>query len=111
MKIKDSEPVFPVEALEAIEETEEGDRTHEQKIASENLSRHTQVTDMDTLEELRDELMEIESLKDRHTYKLLEIVPEFESTVRSIFSKERVRLDQDDIDRILEVTTSVDTQN
>lgn len=83
---------------------------HEQKIALENLSRHIEVEDMDTVETLHSELSEIDSLKEKHVYKLLEVMPEFESTVRAIFSKERVRLEDGDIEAILDVTGSVDSE-
>lgn len=109
MEIKDQEFVYPVEALEVLEETEEEERSHEQKIALENLTRHTAIDDLGTLEELHDELAEIESLKEKHIYKLLEVVPQYESTVRGVFSDERIRLDDSEIEQILDICTSVET--
>lgn len=109
MEIEDQEFVYPVEVLEVLEETEEDERSHEQKIALENLTRHTAIDDLGTLEELHEELSEIESLKDKHIYKLLEVVPQYESTVRGIFSDERIRLDDSEIEQILEICTSVET--
>lgn len=110
MDIKDQEFVYPVEALEALEETDEDERTHEQKIAFENLSRHVKVDDVETLEKLAEELSEVEGLKSKHVYKLLELMPQHESTVRAVFSKERVRLDDEDIEEILDICTSVDVE-
>lgn len=110
MEIKDEEFVYPAEALEALEDTDEDERSHEQKIALENLTRHIKVDDVGTLEELHEELSDVEALKEKHIYKLLEIMPEHESTVRAIFSKERVRLDDEDVDSILEVCASVETE-
>jgi DNA-directed RNA polymerase subunit F len=110
MEIKDEEFVYPAEALRVLEETEEEERTHEQAIALENLSRHVQVEDEGTLEELHEELSEIESLKEKHIYKLLEVMPEYESSVRAIFSKERVRLDDSEVEEILDICTSVETE-
>jgi DNA-directed RNA polymerase subunit F len=110
MEIKSEEFVYPAEALRVLEETEEEERTHEQAIALENLSRHVQVEDEGTLEKLHEELSEIESLKEKHIYKLLEVMPEYESSVRAIFSKERVRLDDSEIEEILNICTSVETE-
>jgi DNA-directed RNA polymerase subunit F len=110
MEIKDEEFVYPAEALRVLEETDEEERTHEQAIALENLSRHLQVEDEGTLEELHEELSEIESLKEKHVYKLLEVMPEHESTVRAIFSKERVRLDDSEVEEILDICTSLETE-
>ncbi len=110
MEIKDEEYVFPVEVLNALDAEDEEDLTHEQAIALENLTRQTKITDTDTLKELYSELEEVDSLKDKHIFKLLEIVPVHESTVRGIFSKERVKLDDSDIENILEVTQSIETE-
>lgn len=111
MDIKDEELVYPVEALKVLEDRDTEEMTHEQKIAFENLSRHCKVQDLDTLKELHEELSEVEDLKDRHIYKLLEVVPQYESTVRAIFSKERVKLDDDQIEEILEICKSVETED
>lgn len=107
MNIEDQEYVFPVEVREALEATDEDERTHEQKIALENLTRHTQLEDVGTLEELYEELSEIESLKEKHIYKLLELMPQYESSLRAAFSDERVRLDDSEFEQILEICQSV----
>jgi DNA-directed RNA polymerase subunit F len=110
MEVKDEEYAYPVEALNLLSEREEEDLTHEQKIALENLTRHTKVRDLDTLEELQDEFSEIEDLKETHIFKLLETVPKHESTVRSLFSKERVKLEDSDIEDILEICESIEVE-
>lgn len=109
MEVKDEEYVYPVEALEALEEKDEEDLSHEQKIALENLIRHTKVKDRESLEQLYEEFEEVEDLKEKHIYKLLEIVPEHESTVRAIFSKERIKLDDEQVEDILEISGSIET--
>lgn len=110
MEIKEEEYVHAVQALEMLEGRDEEDLTHEQKIALENLSRHTKITDLETLEELREELSEIDSLKEKHIYKLLDVVPQHESTVRSVFSKERVKLDDSEIQDILDICQSIEIE-
>lgn len=110
MEIKEEEFAYPVEALELLQERDEENLSHEQKIALENLSRNTHVEDLDTLAELHEELVEIESLKEKHVYKLLELLPQYESTVRSVFSKERVKLDDSEVEEILSICQSVETQ-
>jgi DNA-directed RNA polymerase subunit F len=109
MEVREEELAFPAEALDLLQGRDEDDLTHEQKIALENLTRHCKVKDLDTLEELYDELSEIDSLKDKHIFKLLEVVPEFESTVRSVFEKERVKLDDGEIQDILDICQSIET--
>lgn len=110
MEVKDKEPAFPVEALEILQERDDEELTHEQKIALENLSRHCKVTDLDTLEELYDEFSELDYLKDRHIYKLLDLVPQHESTVRAVFSKERIKLDENQVEEILELCQSIEIE-
>ena len=110
MEVKSEEYVYPVEVLQTLEEKEEENLSHEQKIALENLTRHTKLKDLETLQELHNELSEIESLKDKHVYKLLEVVPKHESTVRAVFEKERVKLDDSEIDQILEICQSIETE-
>lgn len=110
MEVKKEEYVYPVEALEALEDRDEEELVHEQKVALENLTRHTKVRDLDTLKELNEELSEIESLKQKHIYKLLEVVPQHESTVRAVFSKERVKLDDSEVEEILDICQSVETE-
>jgi DNA-directed RNA polymerase subunit F len=110
MEIKEEEMAYPVEALNILEGREEEDLNHEQRITLENLTRHCKVKDLETLEELHDELSEIDSLKEKHIYKLLEVVPQHESTVRSVFSKERVKLEDEEIEEILEICQSIDVE-
>jgi DNA-directed RNA polymerase subunit F len=110
MKVKDEEFVHPVEVREVLEKKEEDDMSHEQAIALENLSRHTKIEDKETLEELHSELSEIEDLKDRHIYKLLQVVPQYESTVEAVFSKERVKLDESQVQNILDIMESIQVE-
>lgn len=110
MEVKNEEYVYPFEVLQTLEEKDEENLSHEQKIALENLTRHVKVKDLDTLQELYEELSEIESLKEKHIYKLLELVPEHESTVRAVFEKERVKLDDSEIQDILETCQSIETE-
>lgn len=110
MKIKSEEYVYPAEALEALQSKDVDELSHEQKIALENLERHCKVQDIETLKELHEELSEVESLKDKHIYKLLEVVPQHESTVRSVFQKERIKLDDSEIEQILDICQSIETE-
>jgi len=111
MEIKDEELAYPVEPLNVLDEMDEEEMTHEQKIALENLQRHCKVRDLDTLSELYEEFSSVDSLKEKHIYKLLEIVPQHESTVRAVFSKERIKLDDSEIDQILDICQSIETED
>lgn len=110
MEVKEEEYVYPFEVLEILEDRDEEELSHEQKIALENLTRHVKIRDTGTLQELHEELSEIESLKEKHIYKLLEVVPEYESTVRAVFEKERVKLDDSEVEQVLEICQSIETE-
>lgn len=110
MEIKEEEQVYPAEVLEVLEDRDTDEMTHEQKIAFENLSRHVKISDVETLQELHDEFAEIDDLKEKHVYKLLEVVPQHESTVRAIFSKERVKLDDSTVEEILDICQSIEIE-
>lgn len=109
MKVNNEEYVLETEILETLEEMEDEEMSHEQKITAEKLKRNLEITDKETLSELKDELTEIDGLKEKHVYKILEIMPEHPSTVNTIFSKERIKLEDSDVEKILEITTSVET--
>lgn len=111
MEIVEEDFAYPVEALELLEERDDEELSHEQKIALENLSRHCRIRDLDTLEKLHSELSEVDDLKEKHVYKLLEVVPQYESTVRAVFQKERVRLDEEQVEQILDICQSIDLEN
>jgi len=110
MEVIEEETVYPAEALELLEGRDEEELVHEQKIALENLTRHCKIKDTETLEELHNEFEEIDSLKDKHIFKLLEVVPQHESTVRAVFQKERIKLEDEEIENILEICQSIDTE-
>lgn len=112
MEIKEEEYVYPAEILEQLQEKDEAEEelNHEQKIALENLTRNIQIEDVDTLKELNEELSEIDALKQKHVYKILEVMPEQPSTVNTMFSKERVKLEDGDVEKILDICGSVSTE-
>lgn len=111
MEVKNEDYVHEAEVLEDLEELDEENMTHEQKIAKEKLKRNIKISDQGTLKELQEELEEIEALKEKHVYKILEVVPEHPSTVQTMFSKERVKLEDSDVEKILEITESIETDN
>jgi len=112
MEIKDEEYVYPAEVLEQLQKKDEDeeDLNHEQKVALENLTRNIQVEDVETLNELNEELSEIDTLKQKHIYKILEVMPEQPSTVKTMFSKERVKLEDQDVEEILDICAGVSTE-
>ena len=109
MEVKNQEYAFPAEVLEVLKSRDEEELSHEQRIALENLSRHTEIRDQETLEEVSEELAEVDPLEQKHIHKLLELVPQHESTVRAVFSKERARVEDEHVEQILDICQSIET--
>jgi len=95
-----------IEALEVLNEREDDELSHAQQIGLEYLRKNLKIKDRESFEEIREELTEIESIKDKHVLKLLELLPQEPEEVETIFSKERVKLDDSDIEQIVEICSS-----
>ncbi|MDY6770521.1 MAG: hypothetical protein SV186_01030 [Candidatus Nanohaloarchaea archaeon] len=107
MKIVHSEESDPIEALETLADKEdEGELRHPQQIGLEYLRKNAKIKDRESYEELKDELAEIDSLKEKHIIKILDILPKHEEEVEALFSKERVKLDDEEIQQIIDICSS-----
>lgn len=106
MDITESTYSDGIRALEVLNEREDDELSHAQQIGLEYLRKNLKIKDRESFEEIREELAEIESIKDKHVPKLLELLPEEPEEVETIFSKERVKLDDSDIERIVEICSS-----
>ncbi|MDY6773898.1 MAG: hypothetical protein SVS85_01760, partial [Candidatus Nanohaloarchaea archaeon] len=60
-----------------------------------------------TDERMQEELDGLESLKDEHILKIIETLPRSEQEVNALFSKERVKLDDSEVEKIVEFAESV----
>lgn len=105
MEIIEEEHITPWQALDILQEKDE--LTEEQEKCQEHLRKHLLVEDEKTVEELKQELKEVEDFKQHQLDKLVEILPFTSDMVRSIFSKERVKLDDEQVEKILEIFDSV----
>ncbi|MDY6789527.1 MAG: hypothetical protein SVV03_06225 [Candidatus Nanohaloarchaea archaeon] len=105
MKILESEEISPVEVKEALEES--GDSLKPMQNAGlEHLRENTKIETVKGFNELKEELEGVESLKEKHIFKILEILPCHEKEVEALFSKERLRLDEDEKQKIAEICSS-----
>ena len=108
MEIIGTQRTTPREALDVLQELgDEEDLNREQKICLEFLRKHLKIEDKKTIEELKKEIEGVANLKDHHIDKIIEILPKSEQEVRALFSKERVRLSDEDVEKIVEISESV----
>lgn len=110
MRVIERNESDPLEALDVLGERDDASLNHAQQIGLEYLRKNLRIKDRESFEELRKELAEIDSLKDKHVLKLLEILPEHEEEVQAIFSKERVKLDDTEIQDIVDICRSYTTE-
>lgn len=105
MEIQSRSRMSPANVLEQLEDVEE--LTPVQQRTLEHLKRNLAVKDTEALEELMEELQEIDDLKERHVLKVIETLPMSGMEVRTLFSKERIKLDDAQIDEIVSFSESV----
>ena len=106
MDIESKENSNPTEALKILKEEDEDDLTPEQRNNLEFLRKNIIIQDTESFEEMKEELEDIDSLKEKHIIKLLEILPEHEREVSTLFSKERVKLEESEVERITDICKS-----
>ncbi|MDY6776946.1 MAG: hypothetical protein SVQ76_02460 [Candidatus Nanohaloarchaea archaeon] len=105
MEIASEDYVSPAEVLERLDGLEE--RNTSQDRALEYMKKHLAVKDPETVEKLLEELEDLESLKRKHRLKIIETLPRSEAEVKALFSKERVKLDDSEVERIIDFSESV----
>ncbi len=105
MEIVSEKKISPTEVLSLLEELE--DRNEAQSRTLEHLKRNLAVQDPDTFEELFKEIAEEDVFRDEHILKILETLPMSEREVNALFSKERIKLDDSDIERVIEFSQSI----
>ncbi len=105
MEIVSKQNISPTEVLNELSDRE--DLGPRQRTALEHLQKYVSVEDEGTLEELVGELKELDTFTDDQIIKIIDVLPETEPEVRSLFSKERIKLDDSDIDNIIDFSRSV----
>ncbi len=95
-------PMAQVKALLEREQEERGELTYEQKLALEQGVTFARL-DVETTEKLFKDLMEMERLSDAQRWKIVDLAPMHQDDVRAIFAKDRLGLEEAEIDRIIEL--------
>ncbi len=105
MEIVSTETISPTEVLNRLSDRD--DLNTRQRNALEQLQKHVTVEDEETFDELVEELNELDMFTDDQIIKIIDVLPAHEQEVRTLFSKERIKLEDDDIDNIVDFTQSV----
>jgi DNA-directed RNA polymerase subunit F len=75
--------------------------TSEQNFAHEHAKLFSKISSKDA-KKLVKELTKIEPVTPAHACKLVDLMPQYEEEVRAVFLKERVTVDEETIEKILE---------
>lgn len=106
MEIEKKETTNQVEAFKTLAEENEEDLNHVQRKNLEFFRNNLKIKDLESFNELKTELEEVESLKEKHIIKLLELLPAHEKEVKAILSKERIKLEDSEVERITDICNS-----
>lgn len=102
-KITDEKPVPLAKVLEILEKQKKrGELEYGQRLAY-DYSQKFAGLDAEKAEELVGELLKLEKLKRHQAVALVDLMPETADDVELIFMKERTRLEEEDIKKILEL--------
>lgn len=107
MNVVSDDAISATEALDALASVDD-ELTDSQQRTLEHLKKHLAVQDMETFAELEQELEEMDLFKPEHIIKIIETMPTTAQEVRTLFAKERIKLDDDDIEQIIAFAESVD---
>lgn len=83
-------------------EKERKELIYEQRIALDHAQKFSALP-VKKVNELIDDLLKLDFIKDIHAYKLADILPTTEDEVKAIFAKERFTLSDGDIKNILNI--------
>ncbi|MDY6769464.1 MAG: hypothetical protein SVU88_00670 [Candidatus Nanohaloarchaea archaeon] len=105
MDIESRTPVSGTEVRAQLEEVE--DRNEVQRTTFEHLTKHLAVHDTETLAELKEEISGLNSFREEHVLKIIETLPRSEQEVAALFSKERIKLDDDEVQQVVDFAESI----
>jgi DNA-directed RNA polymerase subunit F len=75
---------------------------YEQKIALEHAHKFAKLP-IKKINDIVNELLKLEFIQEIHAFKIADILPTTEDDVKTIFAKERITLDENEIKKILEI--------
>lgn len=105
MEVESRQAISATEVLDELESVEEKNPVQEDTL--EFLRKHLAVHDADTVAEMIDELKDVNNFRDEHAIKIIETLPRSEREVNALFSKERIKLEDSEVQEVMEFARSV----
>jgi DNA-directed RNA polymerase subunit F len=102
-KVASEKPVPLAKVLEILEDRKKQDELeYEQRLAYDYAQKFAR-PDPEKAEKLISELLALGKFKERQAVILVDLMPETKEDIELIFAKERTRLDEEDIKKVLEL--------
>jgi DNA-directed RNA polymerase subunit F len=95
-------PISLSEVLEVLEKEKKGELDYVQRLAYDYAQKFAML-DAEKAKRLKEELLGIEKLREHHAVVITNLMPETQQDLEVIFQKERVRLEEEDFKKILEI--------
>jgi DNA-directed RNA polymerase subunit F len=95
-------PVPLGEVLEILEKEKKGELDYVQRLAYDYAQKFATL-DAEKAKKLREELLGIERLREHQIVTIADLMPETKQDLEVIFQKERVKLEEEDFKKILEI--------
>lgn len=95
------------EVKELLEKENENEKRQELNPVQKSAMLHAQTVARNMSKEQADELVaklsELPFMTETTSYKIADLLPKYPEDVRAIFSKERITLEADDIDKVIDI--------
>jgi len=102
-KTSAEKPVTLAEALEVLEkQKKEGELGYSQRLTYDYAQKFAKLT-AKKARELSEELLKLGNLREHQVVALVDIMPETKEDIQLIFAKERTRLEDKEIEKVLEL--------
>jgi len=102
-EVTDEKPVSLAKVLEILEKQKKrGELEYKQRLTYDYSQKFAELNIKDA-EELIGELLKLEKIREHQAVALVDLMPETKEDVELIFAKERTRLEEEDIKKVLEL--------
>jgi DNA-directed RNA polymerase subunit F len=101
-RVMNERPVSLAEVLEILEKEKKAELDYVQRLAFDYSQKFAQLS-VEKARKLKEELLGIEKLREHQVVTIIDLMPETKRDLETIFLKERVRLEEEDFKKILEI--------
>lgn len=101
-RIVSEKPVSLPEVLEILEAEKKGEMEYSQRLSYDYAQKFAQI-DSKKAKKMKEELLQIEKLNERYAVAIIDLMPKQKEEIELLFQKTRVRLEDSEINQILEI--------